>query len=228
MTQTALPARRPGGALATRPLRFFWLIDGSGSMRIDARATALQHALREAQPLLAAAARAYPQAQVTFRTLRFARRAEWLDGAPVAIDGYAWADVQGDGLTALGAAIDLLREDLPQPEAGRPSLPSVVVLITDGLPTDEVTEPLRRFAEHPWAARSLRVVIGLGDDFSAEEMPEIFQLFIGRDWLRPILVPQLEELAAVILRVGTQAIRAVCDPSGPDFADFREGSEDAA
>ena len=37
MSESAVTPRRPGGRMASRPLHFIWLADGSGSMRIDGK-----------------------------------------------------------------------------------------------------------------------------------------------------------------------------------------------
>ena len=42
--------KRPGGALAGRPLHFIWIADKSGSMGIDGKIQALNHAIHEAIP----------------------------------------------------------------------------------------------------------------------------------------------------------------------------------
>jgi hypothetical protein len=40
-------AKRPGGELATRPLHFIWIADGSGSMAVDGKIQALNTAIRD-------------------------------------------------------------------------------------------------------------------------------------------------------------------------------------
>ena len=40
---------RPGGALSTRPLHFFWICDCSGSMSVDGKIQSLNEAIREFQ-----------------------------------------------------------------------------------------------------------------------------------------------------------------------------------
>ena len=63
-------ANRPGGALATRPLQFLWIVDCSGSMQ-GKKIEALSFAIREAIPAMQEVARAladYVKSSGEFRT----------------------------------------------------------------------------------------------------------------------------------------------------------------
>ena len=75
--------RRPGGRMASRPLHFIWLADGSGSMRVEGKIQALNHAIREAIPHMRSAAQENPHATVFVNAIRFADEARWLDDRPL-------------------------------------------------------------------------------------------------------------------------------------------------
>ena len=55
-------ANRPGGAMASRPLHFIWMVDCSGSMAADGKVQSLNSAIREALPHMADVARENPNA----------------------------------------------------------------------------------------------------------------------------------------------------------------------
>ena len=68
--------RLPGGALASRPLHFFWIVDCSGSMAGD-KIQRLNFAIKEAIPEMQKVAAENPNAQVLVRALTFASGAQW-------------------------------------------------------------------------------------------------------------------------------------------------------
>ena len=69
-------SNRPGGALATRPLQFIWIVDCSGSMQ-GKKIESLNFAIREAIPAMQEVARENPNAQVLMRAVRFSDGARW-------------------------------------------------------------------------------------------------------------------------------------------------------
>jgi uncharacterized protein YegL len=88
--------KRPGGALATRPLHFIWICDCSGSMGLDGKILALNTAVREALPHMRRIADENPNAEVLIRTLRFSKGARWLQNQPMALDQFQWTDLVAD------------------------------------------------------------------------------------------------------------------------------------
>ena len=44
------------------------------------------------------------------------------------------------------------------------ALPPAIVLISDGMPTDDHAEALAELLELPWGARSVRLAVGIGRD----------------------------------------------------------------
>ena len=83
--------KRPGGALASRPLHFFWVVDCSGSMYGE-KIGAVNHAIQSSIPDMVDAANDNPNAQLLVRTLRFATGASWVTSNPVNIEDFTWED----------------------------------------------------------------------------------------------------------------------------------------
>src|SRR5258708_39165304 len=104
-TQTAASraAMRPGGSLATRPLHFIWLVDGSGSMAHEGKLQALNTAIREALPPLRQVAADNPTAEVLGRAVRVATGATWPVPGPTPAHRFTWPALTADGPAALAA-----------------------------------------------------------------------------------------------------------------------------
>lgn len=95
--------RRPGGALATRPLHFIWICDASGSMALDGKMESLNNAIREALPEMRRVADENPNATVLMRTLRFSEGATWVQTNPEPLDQFDWTDLSADELPQTAA-----------------------------------------------------------------------------------------------------------------------------
>ena len=135
--------RRPGGELASRPLHFFWVVDCSGSMMGDKIATA-NFAIKDAIPGMRSAAEENPNAQLLIRTLRFETGAQWITPSPVPVDEFEWEPLELGALTSMGMAFDMLADQLEMPPMSEKALPPVIVLLSDGNPTDDYKAGLTR------------------------------------------------------------------------------------
>ena len=67
----------------------------------------------------------------------FHKCALWHVETPTAVDDFVWNDLEAYGRTDLGAAIRLLSLELTPEKMGRRALPPVIVLLSDGTPTDD-------------------------------------------------------------------------------------------
>lgn len=155
--------KRPGGELASRPLHFFWVVDCSGSMYGEKIGT-VNHAIQSTIPEMAEAAGNNPNARLLVRTLTFSDGARWVNADPVEIDRFAWDDLAAQGVTDLGKAFDLLAEQLTIPPMTDRALPPVIVLLSDGCPTDDYKGPLNRLLSLPWGKKAVRIAISIGQD----------------------------------------------------------------
>ncbi len=59
-------------------------------------------------------------------------------------------------------------------------LPPVLVLITDGYPTDDVGQGIKAIMDQPWGKKAVRIAIGIGADIDYN----MLKRFIGNDELR--------------------------------------------
>lgn len=155
--------RRPGGELATRPLHFIWIVDCSGSMFGEKIGT-VNHAIQSTIPEMADAARNNPNARLLVRTLKFATGASWVTQSPIPIEDFAWDDLDANGVTDMGKAFDLLAAQLTIPPMTDRALPPVLVLLSDGRPTDDYKASLDRLLRLPWGKKAVRIAISIGQD----------------------------------------------------------------
>ncbi|MBM5808690.1 MAG: VWA domain-containing protein [Cyanobacteria bacterium M_surface_9_m1_291] len=167
----------PNVRLASRPLHFIYLCDCSGSMAAQGKMQALNQAIRQSLPGMARVARDNPEAQVLVRAVCFADRAQWHVPTPTPVEELQWQDLQAGGVTAMGEALELLAEQLASPPMEERALPPVLVLISDGQPTDDFESSLNNLMGLHWAQKAVRLAIAMGHDADLE----VLQQFIGTD-----------------------------------------------
>jgi uncharacterized protein YegL len=204
---------RPGAELARRPLNFFLLADCSGSMAAAGKITALNTAVREVLPHLAETSINNPHAQVLVRAIRFATGASWHVGSATEPDELAWHDLQAGGYTDLGAAVDLLCEALTVPPMQERALAPAIVLVSDGMPTDEYEQSLARLMALPWGARSVRMAVAIGHDAAYDTL----SAFIGDSEMQPVTASNPEQLVLALRWATVHVARAASSlaPTGP-------------
>lgn len=201
--------KRPGGELATRPLHFIILADCSGSMNIDGKIQALNNAIREAIPHMQAIANENPNAEILVRAIKFSDGAAWHIAQPTPIEKFQWVDLTSGGLTDMGEALSLLSEELKIPPMSDRALPPVLVLISDGLPTDDINNGLTTLMALPWGKKSVRIAIAVGEDADQE----ILQRFIDNPNIKPLQANNADQLVKYIKWVSTVILKSASSPS---------------
>ena len=155
--------QRPGGELATRPIHFFWVVDCSGSMYGE-KIGIVNNTIQECIPEMRNSADNNPNAQLLIRALQFSTGASWITTSPVPVESYSWEDMEANGLTALGKAFDLLAAQLSIPPMPARALPPVIVLLSDGQPTDDYKKSLDKLKGMPWFRKAVKIAISIGQD----------------------------------------------------------------
>lgn len=201
--------KRPGGELATRPLHFILLADCSGSMNIDGKIQALNNAIREAIPHMQAIANENPNAEILVRAIKFSDGAAWHISQPTPIEKFQWVDLTSGGLTDMGEALNLLSEELKIPPMSDRALPPVLVLISDGLPTDDINNGLKTLMALPWGKKSVRIAIAVGEDADQD----ILQQFIDNPNIKPLQANNADQLVKYIKWVSTVILKSASSPS---------------
>ena len=163
--------QRPGGKLATRPIHFFWAVDCSGSMYGE-KIGIVNNTIQECIPEMRSAADNNPNAQLMIRALQFSSGASWLTANPVPVEDYSWEDMDANGLTELGKAFDLLAAQLSMPPMPERALPPVIVLLSDGQPTDDYKKSMKNLKKLPWFRKAVKIAISIGQDADDEVLIE--------------------------------------------------------
>ncbi len=200
---------RPGGELATRPLHFIWIADCSGSMAIDGKIQSLNTAIKEAIPNMQDVADENPNAQVLVRAVKFSDGAQWHVSQATDVADFKWDDLEAGGVTSMGRALTLVADQLKIPPMTDRALPPVLVLISDGQPTDDFTSGLQALMNEPWGRKAVRIAIAIGEDADQE----VLKKFIGNPELRPLQANNPEALTKYIRWVSTAVLKSASSPA---------------
>jgi uncharacterized protein YegL len=201
--------RRPGGELATRPLHFIWIADCSGSMGSHGKIQALNNAVREAVPHMQQVADENPNAQVLVRAVRFASGAQWHLAQAAQVADFKWTDLSAGGTTDMGKALSLVAAELKIPPMTDRALPPVLVLISDGQPTDDFGKGLDALLAEPWGKKAVRIAIAIGDDADLD----VLRRFIAHPEIEPLQASNPEALVRHIRWVSTAVLQAASSPA---------------
>ncbi len=201
--------KRPGGELATRPLHFIWIADSSGSMATDGKVQALNYAIRNAIPDMQRVAEDNPNAEVLVRAIKFSSGAQWHVSQPTPVADFEWMDLSADGVTDMGKALSMVADQLKIPPMTKRALPPVLVLISDGQPTDDFESGLEALMNQPWGKKAVRIAIAIGEDADHE----VLQKFIGHPELKPLQANNSESLVKYIKWVSTAVLKSASSPA---------------
>jgi uncharacterized protein YegL len=202
-------SKRPGGELATRPLHFIWIADCSGSMKTDGKIEALNTAIREAIPHMQKVASENPNAQVLVRAIKFSSGAQWHISQPTPVEDFKWVDLKADGVTDMGKALSMVAEQLKIPPMTDRALPPVLVLISDGQPTDSFEKGLAALMDQAWGKKAVRIAIAIGSDADHD----VLQKFIGHVEIKPLQANNPESLVNYIMWVSTAVLKSASAPA---------------
>jgi uncharacterized protein YegL len=182
-------------------------------MEQDGKIQALNTAVREAIPHMRKVAEDNPNAQVLVRAVKFSNGAQWHISQPTPVADFGWADLTAEGETDMGKALELVAEQLKMPPMSERALPPVLVLISDGQPTDDFESGLRALMDQPWGKKAVRIAISIGRDAD----PEVLQRFIGNPELKPLAANSPEALVKHIKWASTAVLKSASSPaSGAD------------
>lgn len=201
--------KRPGGEMVSRPLHFIFLADCSGSMSYDGKMVALNNAIREALPHMKSVADENPNAQVLVRAIKFSNGAQWHISQPTEMENFNWIDLQANGGTDLGKAFELLSEQLKMPPMNDRALPPVLVLISDGQPTDDYQIGLQKVLDLPWGKKAVRISIAIGDDADTS----VLEKFVNNPEIPVLQANSPEMLVKYIKWASTVVLKSASSPA---------------
>lgn len=192
-----------------RQLHMFFLLDCSGSMEGE-NIRSLNYAMRSAIPEMRKAAEDNVEVDVMVRAICFADGAIWHIGQPIAVQDMDWKDLTARGHTAMGAALKLAAEQLTPAGMPGPQLRPVMILVSDGKPTDDFAEGLHALDAAPYGAKAIRIAIAIGND--ADEAG--LRRFMGASDFKPLKAKNAGEIVEHIRWASSATIAAASRPTG--------------
>ena len=195
MTAEAPASRMPGGGISRRPLHFIILADCSGGMKGE-KIQALNFAIADMMPHLAAWERDQEQAQVLVRAVAFATEPRWHIRDPAPVSKIRWKPLQAvpKGLTNMGPAFAMVAGALAPGRLERRALRPALLLITDGMSTDApgaLKAGLSALMSQPAGRAALRLSLAIGRDAQSDALKD----FIGDPSVPVLVADNTEDIA---------------------------------
>ncbi|MCL1988168.1 MAG: VWA domain-containing protein [Firmicutes bacterium] len=205
-------ANLPGGEMSSRILDFIWITDCSGSMDGEKIQT-LNYAIRQVIPFMQKEADANPNANLMVRALKFSDGAQWHVPSAMPIDQFSWQDLHAGGVTSMGAALEMIATELRSFPSDTKRLPPVLVLLTDGQPTDDFKKGLEDLMGTPWGKKSVRIAIAIGKDTDLN----VLEQFTGNREL--VLEAKNSQSLIQFIKWASTVIKTVSSPRATDTDD---------
>lgn len=202
-------SKLPGGPIAKRPLHFIYIVDTSGSMKDYGKIQTLNNAIKETIPHMQKIAEDNTSAEVLVRVLRFSTGAQWITNSPVPISKFKWVDLVAEGERHMGAAFSMVADALKIPPMTNVGLPPVLVLVTDGMPTDDYRIGLKKLFDQPWGKEAVKIAIPSSDNVDMN----ILQQFIGNNEIKPLNLSTADRWLEYIRWSPTVVLKNVSSPS---------------
>ena len=149
--------------ISQRPLDIIYVIDTSGSMK-GAKIQSVNNAMHELENLLRGEAKKNPAAQVNIRVLTFSgATARWHIQDRTDVEKFHYSDINDvGGKTPLGHALGVLCDTLGGDKMPSRGLKPIIVLLSDGWPSDNWDANLDKLLSLPWGEKALKIAIAIG------------------------------------------------------------------
>jgi len=199
----------PGGEMASRVLDFIWIADCSGSMDGEKIQT-LNYAIRQTIPDMRREADNNPNAKLMIRAVKFSSGAAWHIPMPTPIESFDWPDLSAGSVTDMGKALELVADELRSLPTDTKRLPPVLVLLTDGQPTDDYRAGLDNLLKTPWGKKSVRISIAIGRDADLD----VLEQFTGNKEL--VLEAKNPQMLVNFIKWASTVVKTVSQPRAAD------------
>ena len=169
----------------------------------------LNNAIREAIPHIREIARD-AEGCIKVHALSFSTGARWLVKNTDVRD-FTWENITTKGVTDMGRGFEILAEKLSTDFQSERGYQPVMILLSDGLPTDDYEAGLKKLKATKWGSKAIRISIAIG----SETDMDVLQDFIGdsfRGELKPLKAKNASELKNYIRWASTAASTASINP----------------
>jgi uncharacterized protein YegL len=167
----------------------------------------MNFAIREAIPEMRSEERSYPYVRLMLRLVEFSTGARWVQREPAGLDTFKWQDlaVREGGQTDTGAALSLVAQELEVPPLSEGHLAPILVLISDGMPTDPAAYDagLRAIVGCEAGRKATRIAVAIGHDASVESLRRFATI-------EPVRAEAID-LAPIIAAIATRSMRVVSE-----------------
>ena len=140
--------------------------------------------------------------------IEFSTGARWVVRDPVNVHDFIWTGLHAAGVTDLGAGFKLLAQAMTFDAMPDNAFPPVIILVTDGFPTDDWKAGLAKLDGSRWAQAAVRAAISVGPDTDLNVLKE----FLGHDEYPLLEASNVEELKKYIRWATVELSKAVSSP----------------
>ena len=212
--------------IVRKSMTLFFLIDTSGSMT-GVNIAAVNDAMRELlkkNSEIEEVSKKNPDAKIKFAVLSFSSGTDWITPTPIEFDGtYKWKDLQAGGVTDLGEAFlqldsKLDRNAFLQDPAGVKA--PVVILLTDGEPTDDYKKGLSKLQQNKWFNKAVKIALAV-DDANMDVLKE----FTGN--VEAVIYLKNKALLKNLIKVVSVTSSTMASKKAGDSADDAKATQDA-
>ncbi len=155
-------------------MTLFFMVDKSGSM-CGTKIGAVNDAIANALPIISDISNSNPDAEIKVAALEFSNGVDWLYDTPKDANDFIWQDVEAGGLTSLGEACRELNKKLSRSglmKTASGSFAPVIILISDGEPTDDYMSSLSVLKTNAWFKSAIKIAIAIGNDANTDILTE--------------------------------------------------------
>lgn len=187
----------------------FFLIDISGSMDWNGKIDAVNNAVRESLPIIRDFASKQKECKIQCSVVTFNDKVEWIIEGVDAED-LQWIDVKASGGTRLGETYKQLSGKLSRHNGGLMAMhmnnAPIIILFTDGCPTDDADTPLTQLKQNKWFKSAIKIAVELpGNDIDRQKLID----FATREMVIPVTLDGLKEkLQNIIIQTVTHSLDA--------------------
>ncbi len=154
-----------------RPPHIIWLVDCSDSMRGD-KINRVNEIIKKAILKIKEMSERNSFIQFLIGAVKFSDTAEWCKSEPVPVEQFQWEDLTPGRGTAMGEALSLVADALKPEKIGKVALPPVLILLSDGEPTDNFEGGLNKLLSERWGKKAIRIAIAIGEYAEKEYLKE--------------------------------------------------------
>ncbi|HPQ35201.1 MAG TPA: VWA domain-containing protein [Tenuifilaceae bacterium] len=157
-----------------REMVLFFVADKSGSMA-GTKIQALNQAVKEVIPMLDDISSSNADAKIKIAVLEFSSGCNWMYEQPKEPADFIWQDLKEEGLTDMGDAFKELNSKLSRSafmQSAAGTFAPVILLLTDGEPTDDWMGGLGKLRENKWFQQAIKIAIAIGNDANKDVLKE--------------------------------------------------------